>query len=285
MKAAAKVLFLAGLSCAAAMPALAQSDWRTQVQVSTGSGPGGNLEFSFDGGLNVPSSSTSLSNPFGALGEATAELNAGGYIPTLGVRAVSGSDRAQAVAWGVQFYTNTTGSPIDTSLVLQLDGTITGSNDLDAHVYLFQEDGFEFAFDNGTILFETTSQLWPGFEPYANNLGPDGFDISINNTAGPVDETRQFDFTVPAGESFYVWARLLGTADNAGEVDASSTLTASLTNTAGLAVGSGGGGPSLVPALGPMGTLALAAGLALAAYAVFRRSQQQSRSGCEVSGA
>jgi len=261
-------MLLVGLGGLVALPALAQSEWRTQVQVSTGSGVGGNLEFAFDGGLNVPSSATSLSNAFGAFAEATSALNAGGYVPTLGVHAISGSDRAQAVSWGVQLYTNTTGSPIDTGLVLQLDGTITGPNDLDAHVYLFQDENFEFAFDNGTILFETTSQLWPGFEPYANNLGPDGFDISVHNTAGPVSETRQFDFTVPAGDSFYVWALVVGTADTSGEVDASSTLTASLTNTTGIAVGSA---EPAVPGLGPTAAVALGVLMAAVTVVVLRR--------------
>lgn len=249
MKAMAKQMILIALSFGVVTPALAQSEWRTEVQVSTGGGSGATLQFAFDGGLNVPSSWTTLSNLLGATGTASSVLNSSGYIPTLGVRAISGSDRAQAVAWGVQQYTNTTASPIDTALVLQLDGTIVGSNDLEARVYLFQDDNFEFYKDSGTMLFESSSVLWPGFEPFANNLGPTGFDIDINNTAGPVSETRQFDFTVPAGESFYVWAFMVATADNAGEVDASSTLTASLTNTVGITV-AGAGGPSAVPVPG-----------------------------------
>jgi hypothetical protein len=246
-----RLMLLVALGCCLAFPAFAQSEWRTQVQVSTGGGGGASLQFAFDGGLNIPSSSTTLSNLLGATGEATSELNSSGYIPTLGVRAVSGSDRAQAVAWGVQQYTNTTGAPIDTALVLQLDGTIVGSNDLEARVYLFQDENFEFFQNSGTMLFESSSVLWPGFEPFANNLGPTGFDIDIKNSAGPVSETRQFDFTVPAGDSFYVWAFMVATADNAGEVDASSTLTASLTNTTGISVASTVGGPS-VPGVGPL---------------------------------
>lgn len=178
-------ILLTALWSSLAVPAMAQTEWRTQVQVSTGSGPGGNLEFAFDGGLNEPSSTTSLSNPLGAFGEASSALNASGFIPTLRARAVSGSDRAQAVAWGVQLYTNTTGSPIDTALVLQLEGDIVGSNDLEARIYLFQDENFSFSTNPGTMLFESSSQLWPGFEPFANNLGPTGFDIDINNTPAP----------------------------------------------------------------------------------------------------
>ena len=48
-----------------------------------------------------------------------------------------------------------------------------------------------------------------------------------------MDETPQFDFTVAAGNSFCVWDRLVGTADQIGEVDAFSTRTASFTNTVG----------------------------------------------------
>ncbi len=234
---------------AGAGPALGQSLWRTQVQVSTGSGAGGNLQFANDGGLNVATSFATLTSAQNSTGEATAALDAAGYIPTLGVHAIAGSDRAQAVAWGVQQYRNGTGAPIDTALVLQLDATIVGSNDLEARVYLFQETGFEFSTDPGTMLFESTAQLWPGFETYANNLGPSGFDIDINGTPGPVSETRQFDFTVPAGESFYVWAFVVATASGSGEVDASSTLTASLTNTTGIEAVSGSVTTPSVPGL------------------------------------
>lgn len=210
----------------------ALTEWRTQVQVSTGSG--GSLQFGFDGGLNVPSASQTLARGSDALAEASSELNAGGYIPTLRTRATASPTRAQAVAWGVQGYRNTSGSPLSTTLLLDLSANITGLNDLDARVYLFQEENFEYAFDSGTILFETTSQLWPGFEPYANNLGPDGFDIDIKNFTGAVSEQRSFDFTVQPGEGFYVWARLVATADNPGVSDAFTTLTASLSNTLGL---------------------------------------------------
>jgi hypothetical protein len=207
------------------------NEWRTQVQVSVGQGTA--LQFSFDGGLNEASSFTTLATS-GAAPQASASLDANGYIPTLRVKADASPTRSQAVAWGVQGYTNTSGSPLDTSLVLNLSASISGSNDLNARVYLFEDDNFEFSRDSGTILFESSSQLWPGFESFANNPGPGGFDVLIGNHDGLVNETRQFDFTVPPGDSFYVWAQLLGTADNIGLVDALSTLTASLTNTNGL---------------------------------------------------
>ncbi len=266
-------MLLAALFCLVATPVLAQSEWRSEVQVSTGGGGGATLQFAFDGGLNISPASTTLSNLLGAFGEATSSLNSSGYIPTLRVHAVSGSDRAQAVAWGVQQYTNTTGSPIDTALVLQLDGTIVGNNDLEARVYLFQGENFEFYKDSGTMLFESSSVLWPGFEPFANNLGPTGFDIDINNTAGPVSETRQFNFTVPAGDSFYVWAFMVATADNAGEVDALNTLTASLTNTTGISVGSVIVAPA-VPGVELPGVIVLMTLLTLfGAYSVSHRSR------------
>lgn len=223
--------------------------WLTSVQVSVG-GNGLPLQFNFDGGINQASSFTTLVTS-GASPRASSQLAADGYIPTLKIKADAHNTRNQAVAWGVQGYTNTSGSPLDTSLVLNLTANITGTNDLDAHVYLFQDEDFEFAINPGTILFESSSQLWPGFEPYANNLDPNGFDISIPNHTGPVNETRQFDFTVPAGDSFYVWARLLGTADTPGVVDAYSTLTASLTNIEGLE-------PAVVPEPGTLLLLLIA---------------------------
>jgi hypothetical protein len=229
-------------------PAQALTEWRTQVQVTVGSG--NNTQFAFDGGLNEPSASQTLSTLSGSgMSQAAASLNAGGYVPTLQVLAVDDGTRAQAVAWGVQGYTNVTGAPISTTLVLHLTADIVGSNDLEARVYLFEDDNFEFALDPGTILFESSSQLWPGFEDFANNAGPDGFDILLGNAPGPVDETREFDFIVEPGESFYVWARLVGTADQLGEVDAFSTLTASLTNIEGLS-------PAAVPEPGTAALLA-----------------------------
>ena len=225
----------------------ALTEWRTQVQVSVGSGTG--TQFAFDGGLNEASAFQTLSTPSGSgMSQASASLNQNGYVPTLRVLAVDDGTRAQAVAWGVQGYTNVSGAPLSTTLVLHLTADIAGSNDLEARVYLFQEEDFEFAFDPGTIRFETTSQLWPGFDAYANNAGPTGFDVLFGNSPGHKDETRTFDFTVDPGDSFYVWARLVGTADQLGEVDAYSTLTASLTNIVGLA-------PASVPEPGAAGLL------------------------------
>jgi hypothetical protein len=261
------------LGILAAPPGLAQGEWRTEVQVTVGSGVG--TQFAFDGGLNVPSSTQTLSAAFdAATATASSALNANGLIPTLRARAISVSMDAQAVAWGVQSYVNTSGSALDTSLVLQLDANITGNNDVEARVYLFEIDNFEFFQDNGTMLFESSSQLWPGFETFANNLGPTGFDVVIKNTPGAVSETRQFDFTVPPGVGFYVWARLVTTADVAGEVDAFSTLTASLTETAGLVTGSAP--PAPVPALGPAAVIALIVLLAILGAGTRYRSVDRS---------
>ena len=230
MKTALFSLFAILFATATASAALTQ--WRTQVQASTG-GNGPPLEFAFDGGLNDPSSAVTLvRSGGGAISEASSSLNADGFIPTLRARANNHGTRAQAVAWGVQGYTNTSASPLDTSLVLDLSATITGSNDVEARIYLFEDENFEFSPDPGTILFETSSQLWPEFP--ANDLSPTGFDIDINNFTGVVDEQRTFDFTVAPGDSFYVWGRLVVTADTPGVADAFSTLTASLTNTSGL---------------------------------------------------
>lgn len=134
----------------------------------------------------------------------------------------------------MQGYTNTSSVPLDTALVLKLSANMSGDNDLKASVYLFEEANFEFHRDTGTMLFESSAVLWPEFKPFTNNLGPEGFDVSFKNHSGAVDEMRSFPFTVEPGESFYVWAMLIATADNPGLVDASSTLTASFTNTNGL---------------------------------------------------
>lgn len=225
--------------------------WRSQVQVSVG-GNGLPLQFAFDGGPRKSSAFTTLPTS-GASPQASSALSANGYIPTLRIKADASPTRSQAVSWGVQGYTNMSGSPLDTSLILNLTADVTGSNYLEARVYLFQDEDFDDANDSGTILFESSSQLWPGFEPYANNADPNGFDVLLGNYTGAVSETRQFDFTVPAGDSFYVWARLLGTANNPGVVDAYSTLTASLTNTEGLI-------PAIVPEPGTL--ILLLAGVA-----------------------
>lgn len=203
-----------------------------EVQVSTGSG--GSLQFAFDGGVNQPSAAQSLDRNGSALSEASSTFSANGYIPTLRTRATASPTRAQAVAWGVQGYRNDSRSTINSTLSLDLSANITGSNDVEARVYLFKSAGFEYYQDPGTMLFESSSELWDGFESFANNLGPEGFDIDINNHTGSVDEQRSFTFSIDPGESFYVWARLVTTADNPGVADAYSTLTASLSNTQGL---------------------------------------------------
>lgn len=248
-------LLIFAFFCAAPPGFAALTQWRTEVQVSTGGSAGSNLQFAFDGGLNVPQSSQTLAREAGsALAEAYSGLNASGYIPTLRTRSTASPTRAQAVAWGVQGYTNTSSAPVTTTLLLDLSATITGSNDLEARVYLFEDENFSFSSNPGTILFESSSQLWPGFESFANNLGPSGFDIDINNFTGTIAEQRSFDFTIDPGDSFYVWARLVTTADNPGVADAFSTLTASLSNTNGLA-------PAAVPE--PAATLLLSLGAVL----------------------
>jgi hypothetical protein len=223
---------LVTLLFATATGSAALTEWRTEVQASI-SPPGGNLTFANQGGLNDASSSVTLSNS-GVLSEASSQLNASGYIPTLRTRVTQTSGHGQAVAWGVQGYTNTLATPLSTSLIMHLTGTITGNNDndLQARIYLFETENFEYFGDPGTILFESSSQLWPGFETFANNAGPNGFDVFASG-AGTVDEMRTFDFTVDPGDSFYVWARLVATADTPGVVDAFSTLTATLSETEG----------------------------------------------------
>ena len=232
-------LSLIAILFATATGSAAVTQWRTEVQVTVRP-PGGNIQFAFDGGLNDPSSSQTLSNS-GALSEASAQLSSAGYIPTLRTRVTQTSGRGQAVAWGVQGYTNTLATPLSTSLIMNLSGTITGGNDndLQASIYLFETENFEYYGDTGTMLFESSSQLWPEFEPFTNNSGPTGFDVFASG-AGDVDEQRTFDFTVAPGDSFYVWARLVATAETPGVVDAFSTLTASFSETTGLE-------PAIVP--------------------------------------
>lgn len=213
----------------------APTEWRTEVQVSVGSGTG--TQFDFDGGLNDPSSSQIISAGQGsvtAVAAASSDLSADGFTPTLRTMATASPVRAQAVAWGVQGYTNGGASPLSTTLMFDLTADITGSNDLKANMYLFQEQNFEFSDDPGTILFESSSQLWPGFEPFANNFGPTGFDMDFNNFTGAITEQRSFDFTVQPGESFYIWSRLVTTADNPGVADAFGTMITSFSETQGL---------------------------------------------------
>ncbi|MHC4993988.1 MAG: hypothetical protein ACYTGQ_02945 [Planctomycetota bacterium] len=198
-----------------------------QTQVSYGSNVG--TQILQHGGLNFTSSSLTINEPFGdSRADAFATLSDSGFIPTLRANAVSDGTHAQASAWGVQGYTNTSAEPLDTTLMLNLTADITGANDLDARIYLFEDDNFQFSFDSGTILFESPSQLWPGFVS-------NSFTVLLGNHTGAVEETRAFPFTVAPGDGFYIWAQLLATADNPGQVDAFNTLTASFTNTVGLA--------------------------------------------------
>lgn len=225
-------LFL--LACPAPQIQAALSNYHSEVQVSNG-GDGIPLVFAFDGGVGVTSAEARLStSSLSATSMASSQLSASGYVPTLRAFADNSGTRAQAVAWGVQGYTNDSGAELTTTLFLNLSADISGSNDVRASIYLFEEENFEFYKDSGTILFESSSQLWPGFESFANNLGPTGFDVSFKDYDGLVAEQRSFDFTVAPGDSFYVWSQLTTTANSVGTADAYSTLTASFSNTEGL---------------------------------------------------
>ena len=174
------IVFLSSLATSASAGLM---QYRTEVQASYGSGTSTLIVDA--GGLLETSSSISLASPFGnAFSEASSSLSSNGYIPTLRARAVAGPTRAQAVAWGVQGFTNTSSNPLATTLLMNLTAEVTGGNDVEASVYLFQDEGFEFYRDNGTMLFESTSILWPGFEPFSNNLGPDGFDVQKKGIVG-----------------------------------------------------------------------------------------------------
>ena len=215
------------LLLAAGRPAEALTEYRVQVQTSIGSGTGVEI-VQAAGALNETEVSLFQTNLGGsATSEAFSSLSTTGYVPTLRVRPTNAGTRAQAVAWGVQGYTNTSGADFSTTLSMNLTADVTGGNDLEARIYLFVEEDFEFSFDPGTMLFECSCSLFPGFDFR-------DFELLYGNLTGAVDETRSFDLTLAPGESFYVWARLLGTADAPGQVDAWSTLTASFSDTSGL---------------------------------------------------
>lgn len=236
-------------------PAAALTEYRVQVQTSVGSGTGVDIEQQV-GGLNDTQVSNVQTNLSGtAVAEAFSSLSTTGYVPTLRVRSTNTGTRAQAVAWGVQGYTNETGAPFSSTLILDLTASITGPNDLDARIFMFQEESFSFSFDPGTMLFECDCTLWPGFDYTDFQL--------LYGTANPsIDETRTFDFTLQPGESFYIWAQLLATSNSAGVVDAFSTLTASFSDTSGLTPAA-----TAVPEAGRLGLVALA----LVAAALGRR--------------
>jgi hypothetical protein len=252
-------VFIVSLSIAEAIP----TEWRTEVQGSVRTG--GSTQIRQAGGLNESPTSLTFSLPGGsAVASASSALASEGFVPTLRAVATNNGSSAQAVAWGVQGFTNISSAPVATELVLDLTATLSGGNDLQAHIYLFEEENFEFYGDSGTMLFESNSVLWPGFEPFTNNSGPEGFDISFKFFDGVVDEQRRFPFTVDPGDSFYVWANLIATADRSGQSNAGSTLTASFTNVVGLQpVAMDPGDIGKVPDGGTTLCLALIAGLGL----------------------
>jgi hypothetical protein len=226
----ALLVICAGCILSSAKGAL--TEWRTQVQVSTGT-PGTGLEIErVDGGLNDPASALILTDS-GVVSEASSQFDFGGLVPTLRTRVTNTGTRGQAVAWGVQGYTNTGSTALSTTLVMDLSATLTGPNDLEAALLLLETTPYAFSLDPGTMIFETGS-LWPGFGELAKGLDPEDFRVDLNDFSGVVDRVRQFDFTVQPGESFYVYAYLEATAEREGVVDAFSTLTASFTDTTGL---------------------------------------------------
>lgn len=201
---------------------------------------------------------------------AEAGFSGPGFLPELKAEAQSDvGRRGNSAAFGVQGYTWTGTSDVDISFSYALSGSVEDNpsgyvfNRIDASVAVAQGAGagpdipWVPSFD--TLVFEDIPLS--GGDVVGNDslfLTP-----SIENLTG------QIDFTVGAGESFFIVMALSTIAQN-GEADAFSTLSGELLSPTGgpisgltVASASGGGGVGVIP-LPAAGWLSLTTLVALA---------------------
>ena len=90
-------------------------------------GPGGQTDFSSDGGEFSSTAFTSLSN-FGSTGQASADMSGPTFLPVLGAEGFSGVDsRIDSSAVGMLGYTYTGSTATTISLDILLDGQRAGN--------------------------------------------------------------------------------------------------------------------------------------------------------------
>jgi hypothetical protein len=195
-------------------------------------GPGGQSDFSFDGGEFSPTANTSLSK-FGGTGQATASLTGPTSLPVLGAEGFSGANsRTGSSAVGMGGYTYSGAAATTISLDIALEGERGGTtNSSDAwvrsNVAVILGDVNDFVTDYPTFIFEVV----PG-TPGLSVLGESNLSLDLN--AGLQTKTDGISVTLNPGDEFFVWAGIEAGGTRNGFGDALNTLSASFSDDTGI---------------------------------------------------
>jgi len=212
------------------------TEWGTTAQVSTANCPSFCTNVAFgpaSGGALQSSAATSISDTKGSAAAAAALDPASGIqTPLLRAEAFSGGGLGSAfgTAFGVEGYTNTSGTPRSYTLNILLDGLVgdlgTGNGKLTADLIAWQVTNFFFSSDRATLLFEAGATILDETQLL--------IDLSATTSA-----SGSISFTLAPGESVYVWALLEADARrDLSSADAFSTLTTSFSDPTGLVAAS-----------------------------------------------
>lgn len=202
---------------------------------------GGDFVSTTDGGEGV-SSAASQDNTY-ANGRSSAELTGVNGTPILKAEASAGlGKRGSAFAFGSQGYTWTGSTAIDLTYTFDLTGFVSSNasgytfNRIRANAAIAMTDSIPFFTDYGGLVFEILSGAVVGEETLT---------IGGSTPDSTTSLTGEINFTVGAGESFFLINTLSATAQN-GVADAFSTFLSGFTTSTGGSVGT-----NLVPTIAP----------------------------------
>ena len=213
--------------------------WGAQVDIgmitpcpSFCGGPGGQSDFSSDGGEFINSGFTSLSN-FGGTAQGSASLNGPSSLPVLAAEGFSGADsRTDSRSVGMLGYVYSGASATTISLDIVLDGERGGTTDptdawVRSNVAVILGDVNDFVLDYATFIFEVV----PG-NPDLTVLGESRLRLDLG--VGPQTLVDSISFTMNPGDEIFVWAGLEAGGIRNGFGDAFDTLTMAFSDDTGL---------------------------------------------------
>ncbi|MFK7894609.1 MAG: PEP-CTERM sorting domain-containing protein [Myxococcota bacterium] len=185
------------------------------------------------GGQGITSDSASVSEARGnSAAFAALDLSSGLSMPLLRAEAfvLNSGGGAFASAFAVEAYTYTGTGTQTFNLDIDLDGEIfdptpaDGETSIVADIYIFEEFGFQFISDLGTLLFESG----------ATEVTSTRLELSATGTT-----SGSLSFDLAAGESIYLWTLLDVDAErDMSYADAFSTLTTNFQDNTGLVAAS-----------------------------------------------